>query len=870
VPPAQPGELPVTRRRRVVLLAAAVVVALLAGSCSGPSSMAGDEPDPGLDIGGPGYSATIRWTGYGIPHIEALDLGSLGFGQGWAITGDRGCELFDQVAKVRGERARWHGAGPDDAWVTSDLAYRSWDLRGRAATLWSELADDTRELMEGYAAGVNAWIGQLGSDGLPAWCAGAPWVRPIDALDLLAVHHDLAMVMSGRTMVNAIGSAAPPGDDAAVPAAGESRVVDGADGIDATAVALPGRPDIGGTAWALGRRATTERTSLFALTADYPMDGELALWENQLTIPDVLDVYGYSLVGLPGVFMGFTDELAWAHVPSPGVRATFHQLDLVPGDPTRFRRSDTPGGVEAMEERVVTVDVLAADGSVVPVERTMYATRFGPVVELPGLAWTSERAWAYGDAALVRPALADQVLARNQASTLAGLEDAQALAGATGWAAMVAVSANGWALYADGAATPAIDPGIFAQVLGRIATDPVAAAVAAAGSLVLDGGNPDEDWQRRGDAPSGLVPIADLPRLQVRDWVVAAGAGEWAAVSGTIEAPVPPVGSPTTAPGARVPLELFPSGEPTSPQARNVLGMIRRLTAESAGSGTPITAGQLRVELFSNQGLLGTQLVDEVVARCRAAGSVVVPARMSPDGVELWEAQEVPLGDVCAVLDRWEGRWNLEDQAPAVWTQFLGAFDADSLGNPGSLWSRLADPVDPRTTPARLAPPPATGVDPVAVALAEASLAVRSAGLDIDDFWRDAQWIERDGERVPLHGVANGWDGGVLVTRTDTPSTSLAPVSPVGAVLDRRTGLRDGGWPVRSGSSALLVVEFGATGVRADGLLAFGQSADPDSPFHVDQAYRFSDRAWRPVLFTQAELGAGVDRDLVVRAPRAS
>jgi acyl-homoserine-lactone acylase len=862
VPPAQPAERPHRLRRRA-LLGALVALAVIAGACAQQATPDPDpDPETGIEVGTPTYSATIRWSAYGIAHIEALDVASLGFGQGWAITGDRGCELFDQITKVRGERARWHGIGPGYAHLVSDLAYRSLELPGRADALFGTLGDEGRALLEGYAAGVNAWVDQVGAATLPDWCAEGGWVRPITAIDLLALHHDLAMVMSGRTLVGAIGTAAPPADE---PVTDEPAT-------DELPVAVPGRPALGGTAWAVGRRATGDATSLLALSAEFPLDGELALWENHLTIPDVLDVYGFSLVGLPGVFAGFNDALAFTQLPAPGLRGTFAAYELVPGSPTTYRRGDR---TEAMEERVVTVEVLGPNGSVVPVERTMYATDAGLVVALPGMGWTERRAYAFTDATLLRPVLVDQLWGMNRARSLAELEASQAEVAATGWATTVAVAANGWALYADAAATPALRADTLVRALERIAADPVASAIAAAGGVLLDGGDPGDDWEQRdGAVVPGVVPVGELPRLQVRDWVVAAGAGEWAAASGTVAAPLPPSAQATATtidgvtPTTRVPRELFPAGEPTSPQARNVVSIMRRLTAVS-DRAEPLTTGRLRVELFSNQGLLGTQLADEVVSRCRASGPVTVPARVAPDGTVVWDAQEVTLAPTCDLLERWEGRWNLEDQAPAVWTQFLAAFDDRDRRAPGRLWSSLADPAEPELYPAVLAPAPRNGPDPIAVALAEATLAVGAAGFDIDDFWREAQYTERDGERVPLHGGVNGWDGAVLVTRSDTLSTSLAPLGDPGALLDPRSGLRRGGWPVRSGTGALLIVEFGPDGVSADGLLAYGQSADPDSPFFVDQAYRYSDRAWRPVLFGPDDLAAGVDRELVVRAERA-
>jgi Penicillin amidase len=61
-----------------------------------------------------GYSAEIRRTEYGIPHILADDYGSLGYGYGYAFAQDNLCVLADRVVTLRGDRSRYFGptAGP--------------------------------------------------------------------------------------------------------------------------------------------------------------------------------------------------------------------------------------------------------------------------------------------------------------------------------------------------------------------------------------------------------------------------------------------------------------------------------------------------------------------------------------------------------------------------------------------------------------------------------------------------------------------------------------------------------------------------------------------------------------------------------------
>ncbi|MEU6238506.1 penicillin acylase family protein, partial [Kitasatospora sp. NPDC047058] len=75
-----------------------------------PAQAAG--PGQGEERGG-GYTAKIRRTEYGVPHIVARDFGGLGFGYGYAFAQDNLCQLADHVVTLRGERSRWFG--PDGA-----------------------------------------------------------------------------------------------------------------------------------------------------------------------------------------------------------------------------------------------------------------------------------------------------------------------------------------------------------------------------------------------------------------------------------------------------------------------------------------------------------------------------------------------------------------------------------------------------------------------------------------------------------------------------------------------------------------------------------------------------------------------------------
>lgn len=892
VPPVGLGA--VTGRWTAIVGAAVALVVLMgAAACSTPpadpaatpittgpdgSSTEPDDPSVDPDVA---LRAEVVWTAHGIPHITASNMGDLGFGQGWAAATDRGCDLAVQLQRVSGRLARWFGPGPADTNVTSDLAYAALGLGDRATALLPELGADARAMLEGYTEGFNLWQASVagatgeanGVTGQP-WCAGEPWVQPIEVTDLLAHHHDLAMVATGRRYLAAMASAQPPNQPPSQPPnweltqelTQEPTQGDDADPNGSSATGSPGTVPGGvstaptaspltATAWGLGRRAAGGRQSYLAVAMGGPWDGELAPWENHLTIPGELDVYGFSLVGLPGVVTGFNPDVAWAQVPSAKATHTIAALELVEGSPTTYR---VDGDDVPMEPIEVVVEVRTGDGGLTPVSRTLWTTAFGPVIDLPGLGWTATRAYALGDTALVRPALVDQFVAINAASSLAGLEDALATSAATGSTATVATAASGWVLFTDGSATPApgdtviapsdVDPtGALAGVVSFTGAVAVDGSRAGAAGLAVDGA-----------VAPGLLPGSAAPRVQVRDWVAASGA-----TNGLV--------SDSLVLESWSPLVVAPN-QVLAPVERRSFLTVSELA--DTGESRPLAIEDVTTALLDNRGLVASVLVDEVVARCTEAEPVAITARRRPDGGLAWPAQRVDVGEVCRLLGRWSGSWTLDDQATAVWSQFLAAFSADELRGAGALFAADANPADPLGTPGTLAPPPAQGPDPVLVALAEAAVAVQAAGFAVDDAWLSVQWTDRGGERIPMHGDA-GTDGSInaMTTFAPGPARMAATVDDVtdgaiddaidgdaGLLLDARTGLRRGGRVVNGGTSAVMVVRYAGDAVSAQALLVPGQSGDPASPFHVDQAYRFSDRAWRPVDFDPDAIAAGSER----------
>jgi acyl-homoserine-lactone acylase len=124
----------------------------------------------------------------------------------------------------------------------------------------------------------------------------------------------------------------------------------------------------------------------------WPWAGYARYYQVQLTIPGVLDVAGASVSGTPVLEIGHTQGLAWTHTVSTAQRYTLFQLALVPGKPTSYL---VDGRAEPMTRQEVTVTVRGSGGKLSRVTRTLYGSRYGPVL---ATGWTASTAFAIRDA----------------------------------------------------------------------------------------------------------------------------------------------------------------------------------------------------------------------------------------------------------------------------------------------------------------------------------------------------------------------------------------------------------------------------------------------------------------------------------------
>jgi acyl-homoserine-lactone acylase len=286
-----------------------------------------------------GDRVEIRRTAYGVPHVLADDLGALGFGLAWAQLEDHGLRVVVELLRARGALARVFGRDS----IESDFVRRQ--FHAHAVATYHLLASDTRDLLEGYAAGVNAYVAGHREE-------FAEWVPPA------FTGHDAAALWVDET--TAVKVRQFRARQAARRAAADSLA----------------RLDQGSNAWAFAPSRTTSGRAILLRNPHLAWDA--GYYEVHLTVPGVINFYGDFRVGHPLYFNGgFNEHLGWATTNNNPDLEEVYALDVDPERPDHYRFD---GGAVPLEQVLVSVEFRNGPGLATET-RAFWRTPLGPVVD---------------------------------------------------------------------------------------------------------------------------------------------------------------------------------------------------------------------------------------------------------------------------------------------------------------------------------------------------------------------------------------------------------------------------------------------------------------------------------------------------------
>lgn len=803
-------------------------LALLAGTAACGEQQEQTSAVPNTDTQ---YSVEVKRTSYGIPHITADDYGSLGYGEGFAAAQDHVCNIAQSIMQSQGNYSKYYGAGENNQHLMQDIAVRQLDIPARASELFVAQEADIQEWFTGFAAGYNRYVIETGTEGITAWCKGADWVRTITPEELLT--RALTIAHSTARMGGMIASATPPkaentGDTSTIPSNVSQNIYAAAlDGL-----AMKG---MGSNGWAIGKDRTENGKGMLLGNPHYPWLGTNRFWEKHLTIPGEMNLYGSHLVGLPGVAIGFNENIGWTHTVSNSKRVVFYKLDLVPGDPTSYLYD---GEVRQMTSRTLAVPVLGEDGTTTSQEHTVWFSHYGPIVNMPGMEWSAATAFTIRDANAQNIHGASQWKDMGLAKSMDEFIAVHDKWNAMPWVNTIATSEDGQAVYLDGSNVGNLSEEAIAFWQESIKTDPLSKGLyERAGIVLLNGSDSRFEWQSHPDERlPGVVPFAEKPQQNRSDYVFNANDSYW-----LTNAAAPMTGhSPLYG--------QVESGRSLRTRMNAIL--LSDTSADGAyGADGKLSLHEMQQALFLNRSLAAELLKDDLVAACTAENTVTI------------DDQQIDLSKACEVLAAYNGRLDLEANGAVLFREWITSYDyRQSMLTKSALFAVPFDPADPVHTPRGLA-----DTSLALEKLGHAVLTLQKAGLALDSQLADAQFAYRQGEKISVHG-GNSHEG--VANLIDSRPSDVRVPQTDGTPIEGSIFLTDKGYLVRGGSSFILSLNYTENGPVAEALLTYSQSGDATSPHFTDQTKLFAKKEWRPVLYKTEDINRDVKSTLRLTGER--
>ena len=775
------------------------------------------------------YEATITRTSYGIPHITADSWGSLGFGEAYAAAEDQVCNMALALLQARGESASVFGPGPEQRNFARDVVVKALGLPQRAEAALQAQSSEIRRWLSGYAAGYNQFLREH-AEGVGSWCDQADWVRPVRPEEFMAQY--LSLVHSLPRAGGAIVSAT-------LPEAPASTAEDSHDSFPVPALATT-LTDLklramGSNAWALAASRTENGNSLLLANPHYPWYGIARFWEKHLTIPGVYDAYGAGVIGTPGVSLGFNKDVAWSHTVSNSKRTVVYQLALNPENPREYRWGD---GWRALTSVDVEVDVLGETG-IDTVSHTIWSSHHGPLLALPDLTDDPFTAFAIRDANAENIHTLAQWQAMGQADGMDAFIDAHRRFNAMPWVNTIAVSAEGRAAYIDNSTVGALSETAIEAWQSQVSANPkLRFLYLHRGLVILDGSQASHDW-RDTDAPiPNTEPFEARPLIESSTYVFNSNDSYW------LSDPAKPAATLSPLYGA--------THSPRSVRTRMNMELLRPDSALGyAGEDGRFSIEEVQEALFANDSLTARLLIPELTEACAAR-----PRR------DL-EGTMVDLSEACDVLGAWDRKLNLDSRGAVLFREWLTRYPYHETYLGDALFAVPFDPAEPASTPRGLA-----DTESALDKLAETVLLLQETGIALDTPLGELQTGHRMDQDFAVHG-GNRHEGianlQVSTSRSNNP-TETPVFTGSDAFLGDSPSLSRSGYNVVHGSSFIMTLAFTEQGPRAEAILSYSQSGDPESPHFADQTALYRDKAWRKILFSSAEIGEEALSVTVVRS----
>ena len=309
----------------------------------------------------PEDKARILRDAYGVPHIYGRTDVDVAVGFGYAQAEDHLLQMLKNFRQARGRLAEIEG---DSALKLDEMALL-WRIHSVAGERYGDIAEETRQYIAAFVGGINHYI-EIHQQVLPQW------VQDVRAVDVVAFIRWILFLFAEQT--------------------GESELA--RVGLATSVPKLPGSNQ-----WVVGPSRSSSGAPVLAMDIQLPYATPFQLCEAHLVSNAGLNVMGATFFGLPVIFVGHNDHIAWSMAPNDIDVFDLYEERLDSVNPRRYFYGDDKKRVMS---RRVNIGVQGEQG-IREVERELHYTDRGPVYKTIGN-------WAYA----ARTSVADRVDAIGQ------------------------------------------------------------------------------------------------------------------------------------------------------------------------------------------------------------------------------------------------------------------------------------------------------------------------------------------------------------------------------------------------------------------------------------------------------------------------
>ncbi|MFH5923770.1 penicillin acylase family protein [Roseomonas xinghualingensis] len=438
--------------RRAVLLVLGIpilLITLLAGAIW--MTLPGEEE--ALRLAGLSAPVEIGFDAHGIPRIRAQSERDAAMAMGVLHARDR---LFQMEMTRRGGAGRLSEiAGPST--LRMDRFVRTLGLRQRAEADLAALPANAQDLLEAYAAGVNAWIRTRGRFAAPEFLAlGVP--EPWHPSDSLLWGKVMGLWLSGNWRVETerarLAAILPaerlwqlwPSDDshgrADLAALPEPQRLAGLLAATPRWGEDAPLPNSASNAWAVAPSRSTTGGALLAADPHLALQAPTLWYLARIELPGGRFLAGATAPGVPMIVIGRNERLAWGFTTTHSDTQDLF-IERLAG-PDAYETPEGPRPFTVREERI------AVRGRADVVLRVR-ETRHGPVISDLDDTPPGDRVMAVAMANLAPgDSQAAGLLALNRAGSIAEARAAAALIASPAQNLMVADAAGGIAMFLTG------------------------------------------------------------------------------------------------------------------------------------------------------------------------------------------------------------------------------------------------------------------------------------------------------------------------------------------------------------------------------------------------------------------------------------